>query len=202
VPEGLEWVVLRCLEKNRDARFSSIAELAAALAPFGGPGAARSAERIARVLGGIVSGAYSVPTSGLVPSGGATDGNFGASTETKKSRGALLIAIPLGVLAIGAVAFIALHKHTTEPSAEPTVSAQVAAPASAGLPVSAPSSTPEVAPVAAPASAAPDVGTPPVATQSARPIPVKGKPAPKAKPAVGAKPTSAAPTVDPLDGRQ
>jgi serine/threonine-protein kinase len=34
LPRGLQSVVLRCLEKDRRARFSSIAELAAALAPF------------------------------------------------------------------------------------------------------------------------------------------------------------------------
>ncbi|HWZ92808.1 MAG TPA: serine/threonine-protein kinase, partial [Polyangiaceae bacterium] len=33
VPDGLQWVVLRCLEKNRDARFANVAELAAALVP-------------------------------------------------------------------------------------------------------------------------------------------------------------------------
>jgi serine/threonine-protein kinase len=34
VPRGLQAVVLRCLEKNRKARFSTIAELVAALVPF------------------------------------------------------------------------------------------------------------------------------------------------------------------------
>jgi len=34
IPPGLQGVVLRCLEKDRRSRFSSVAELAAALAPF------------------------------------------------------------------------------------------------------------------------------------------------------------------------
>lgn len=34
IPEALEAIILRCLEKDRDRRFSSMAELAAAIAPF------------------------------------------------------------------------------------------------------------------------------------------------------------------------
>jgi serine/threonine-protein kinase len=40
IPRGLQAVVLRCLEKDRAARFPSIAELAAALAPFARDGRA------------------------------------------------------------------------------------------------------------------------------------------------------------------
>src|SRR4051812_3292751 len=50
LPHALQHVVLRCLEKNREHRFSNVAELAQALAPFGLPAAQRSAERISRVL--------------------------------------------------------------------------------------------------------------------------------------------------------
>jgi len=38
LPKELEAIVLRCLEKDRAARFPSAAELEAALAPFRGPG--------------------------------------------------------------------------------------------------------------------------------------------------------------------
>jgi serine/threonine-protein kinase len=50
VPEGLEAVVVRCLQKKPDQRFPNIGELAAALAPHGGPDAAREAQRIERTL--------------------------------------------------------------------------------------------------------------------------------------------------------
>lgn len=46
----LERVILRCLEKNPDARFDNIAELAWALAPFGRPRAVVSAERASELL--------------------------------------------------------------------------------------------------------------------------------------------------------
>jgi serine/threonine-protein kinase len=49
LPPGLRAAVLRCLEKRREARFDDVASLAAALAPFGGPTAAATAELIAKV---------------------------------------------------------------------------------------------------------------------------------------------------------
>jgi serine/threonine-protein kinase len=51
LPDGLDRVVERCLEKDRAARFPDVAELAEALAPFASASAAANAPRIARVLG-------------------------------------------------------------------------------------------------------------------------------------------------------
>jgi eukaryotic-like serine/threonine-protein kinase len=50
VPEPLERAVLRCLEKDRSARFADVAELAAALAPFAAGSRRDSAARIRRTL--------------------------------------------------------------------------------------------------------------------------------------------------------
>jgi eukaryotic-like serine/threonine-protein kinase len=50
IPIELERVVLRCLEKAPEARFSSVAELSLALVPFGAEAARASAERAARSL--------------------------------------------------------------------------------------------------------------------------------------------------------
>jgi serine/threonine-protein kinase len=47
--EGLELVILRCLEKNKNDRFDNVVDLASALAPFGGEGAALLAERVGLV---------------------------------------------------------------------------------------------------------------------------------------------------------
>src|SRR6185295_18423471 len=50
-PPGLEIVVQQCLEKDRDRRFGSVAELARALAPFAPESARASLDRIARSAG-------------------------------------------------------------------------------------------------------------------------------------------------------
>lgn len=50
IPEGLENIILRCLEKKANDRYANFAELATALAPFGSSQAQGLAERIARTL--------------------------------------------------------------------------------------------------------------------------------------------------------
>jgi serine/threonine protein kinase len=52
VPEGLATAISQCLQRDREQRIQSIGELASKLLPFGPPDAARSVERILRVLGG------------------------------------------------------------------------------------------------------------------------------------------------------
>jgi serine/threonine-protein kinase len=50
IPPGLDDVVQRCLEKDPAQRFCDVADLAEALAPFGGSASAQSVERITRIL--------------------------------------------------------------------------------------------------------------------------------------------------------
>jgi eukaryotic-like serine/threonine-protein kinase len=50
IPEELGRIVMRCLEKEREARWNDIGELAAALEPFGGPNDKGSADRTIAVL--------------------------------------------------------------------------------------------------------------------------------------------------------
>ena len=49
-PEGLEAILLKCLQRDRAQRYDNVAELAAALVPFGPAGARESADRSARIL--------------------------------------------------------------------------------------------------------------------------------------------------------
>src|SRR5690606_37456327 len=50
VPEGLDQVVMRCLAKKRDERWSDVGELARALAPYGSGTWIQSADRVTATL--------------------------------------------------------------------------------------------------------------------------------------------------------
>src|SRR5688500_5844187 len=66
VPSGLETVILRCLEKERSARFPSVADFAVALRSFASPEARGSIERITRTLAQGRSTLAPVSSSALV----------------------------------------------------------------------------------------------------------------------------------------
>jgi serine/threonine protein kinase len=66
VPSGLEAVILRCLEKERSARFPSVADFAVALRSFASPEARGSIERITRTLAQGRSTMPPVSSSALV----------------------------------------------------------------------------------------------------------------------------------------
>jgi len=50
IPVGLDDIVQRCLDKDPAQRFCDVADLAEALAPFGGAASAQSVEKITRIL--------------------------------------------------------------------------------------------------------------------------------------------------------
>ncbi|HYQ02725.1 MAG TPA: serine/threonine-protein kinase [Polyangiaceae bacterium] len=201
LPQGLQHAVLRCLEKNRERRFNNVAELAYALAPFGQPAAQRSAERISRVLGAV--GISSAPGAAVAASsrpGSGTNTNFGASTEAKKSRAPLVVALcALGALLGGAVLFLTHKTPALESVPEhPSVTPVAAAPAP-----SAPASPPAIEPqLPAPsATAAPTASAPSPAPSAVTPkTKAKAKAVTTTPKPVAAQP--AAPAIDPLDGRR
>ncbi len=72
IPEELEATVLRCLAKNRDERFTDMAEVAAALAPFAGENGVAAAQRCQRIL--EAAGLRRAGTSIVVPVGPESTG--------------------------------------------------------------------------------------------------------------------------------
>lgn len=107
VPSELEAVILKCLEKERDQRYSNVAELAVKLLPFAPSRARASVERIARI---ISTAGIQPPASELIPSSQAqpshlqtvTDGNFG-HTKSRVQLGSngvrLAVLVSLAVTA-------------------------------------------------------------------------------------------------------
>jgi serine/threonine-protein kinase len=177
---ALERVVERCLEKDRRARFASVAELAVALAPFAPQRARISVERIAGVMQGAgfselaataphSSGAAALPphgapstaaaVSGPLPS--ATEASFGKTTLTPRKRSAWFVA-GATVLALG-VAGAAWKVGSSLDASEPSTSSlapngespdsartRVVPPTDTAAQAEGSSAAPAVAPVASP----------------------------------------------------
>jgi eukaryotic-like serine/threonine-protein kinase len=214
LPEGLEAAILRCLEKDRARRFANVGELAAALAPFGGGNASRSAERIAKVLNaaGISSSQLGVTPAGPVDA--ATQSAWGKSAQTRHSGRTLLIS--LAVLTLLASAWLVLHGHSGVPAPESAASAPPPSATAIQTPTNAP--PPPVIPIVSTAqvSAAPAATeAPPSAVAAAHAQPIKsmtprsrGRQPPERPTAprpVEPAPTqapAAKPALDPLEGRR
>jgi serine/threonine-protein kinase len=206
VPEAVEACVLRCLAKDRVARFANVAEFARALAPFGPPSATRSAERIARVL--KTPGAVPLSDSGRAAVS-ATDNALALTAQSKSSgfRAVWFGALPVVGLLIGSGALLALRspavsaervdlpqQSDARPLASSTPRAEVG-PALAAPPLAAAPPSP-VAQPAASASVSPSAGPTPALRATKSPTSKSISASAKAKTADD-KSSSAAPTPAP-----
>jgi serine/threonine protein kinase len=152
VPVQLEAVVKRCLEKDPDARFANVAELARALGPFAPERSAISIERVTRIVAGRQE--ISLPPDGVrgakVPDSPAVATNSswhtsGVLRSARRSRRVFLITVA-GVVAAGAIAaVVALTRGGQAPKDLAVPAASTTAP----LPAPTASATPvETAPTA------------------------------------------------------
>ncbi len=195
VPAELDTVVLRCLEKDVNARTQTVTELARGIAPFGSASAARSLERIAKILPeqptSVKPAPQTAPPSPEPPTARAlTWGQTKGLTQPRRT--ATLAAGALGLVVVlavgGSILRIRAQPGASEPAPKPALSE-----APSAL-VSASASAPSVAP-SAQASAPALLAAAPSASASAgrgsspqRGAPGRASPAGSAKPALSADP--------------
>jgi len=155
VPDALQSVVQRCMEKDRERRFANVSELAHALSPFGSRATSRSVERIARILGAssvLDALPLSAPTPALANFGPSTQSNWGQTKPSRSSSMPLLAAVLGFVVLLGAVGAFLLFRSKGEGAATLAGSGQPvlveAIPSAASIPSAA-----ALAPVAASAEA-------------------------------------------------
>jgi hypothetical protein len=134
-PDGLEAVILKCLDKDRGRRFESVAELAHALMPFAPRRSRLSLDRISGVMraAGLSGGTTALPPSSD-PTELAARGTQAAWGRTNAPRGRTMMTVVAGtvVLSLVAGALFLLRKPAATLSTDP--SAIVAAPPTAASP--------------------------------------------------------------------
>jgi serine/threonine-protein kinase len=196
IPAGLEWAVMHCLEPDPSARFQSVAEFSAALAPFGSQSAGAPVARAAGLAAApqaapAVSNERSSNTADSATAGSAklppttASANWGTTQApgSRKSRPVLPVVLALGVVAVGAVGWLLGGRAKSEGPAD-AASSILAHPA-------APSAVEPLAPVTAaePVAVAPRPSAMPSATSApsaAAPAPVAPAPVAVAAPAIKA----------------
>jgi serine/threonine-protein kinase len=149
IPEGLERAILKCLEKDRNRRFSSVGELARALAPFAPRRSQLSLDRIAGLTTGTGgTGVDTVTAIGASPAFHAwpptqTQGSFGATRAPGHGKKLtwLVAILATGVL-VGGYFVIA---RPLPPSADGAPRQTPSAPAT-GAPAASPVLAPEPPP--------------------------------------------------------
>jgi serine/threonine-protein kinase len=201
VHPGLQAAVQHCLAKNRDERFSTVAELARALLPFAPPRAAMSVDRIRGMLdatayaspasrgemGGAPSPSMLQPSNPSFRGGvsqtieplGAGRGDGGARASSRSRAIGLSVA---GAVVLMAASTAALWRHSAGLAATPSAAARAPQPgptiveppqAVEPLPPPIPKAPPPAAPEDPPAVAAmrPTIGAQLPAARPARPSP-------------------------------
>ena len=205
-PEGLQMVIQRCLEKDRNQRFSNVADFAHALAPFAPRRARLSIERVSRVVqaAGLSvtarTGDQSPPSEFAPNSTGAP----WAQTGAQRKRGGLKVAAVIGgLLLAGVVAAAVLFVKSRSVTPEPTASASPSpAPddkqaGGSPAPTPPPEITPTVTPTAASAAPTPSNAAPAATSKKLTQTAQLGKAKPPKTPPASTAPTAAPPAKPP-----
>ena len=185
-PQGLEAVMLRCLEKDRERRFANVAELAWALLPFAPERARAYVERINGVVGssalaaGAASSSPSISGTMHAPGTMSPVGRTTAGGGRRRNRLAMIGGAAGAVGVLGALALMATRSSrpndadATGATAAATV-AHADPPAKAPEPLKAPTFAPEPPPAVAVVAPEPPAVPAPVASPTPTPAQPKAK---------------------------
>ncbi len=202
VPDGIDAVVAKCLEKDRRNRYRNVAELALALLPFA-PRAKGSVDRISGIIqaAGLSISALNAPLSprsaAAVASGGTmtpVGRTMGGSSGRKMAVvGGGLGAVLALTVTVGVVIFL---KRGSTHDAQPQTAVHNAAPVEPPVATTPPPDVPPPAPVPAPENPAiPAIASPP--PKPAAPPPAPARPAHAAPAHAQPSPPPAAAPADP-----
>jgi serine/threonine-protein kinase len=208
VPAELETIIGRCLEKDREKRLQTVADLARLLAPYGSERAPISVERIVRVIEGeraSVSGVSTLQLSekDIIAQDPTAAASAWGKTSERARRAPTTAIVTVGAVIAFGVAILLLIRSGEHPAQQP---AAAATSLPAPQPVQAPITTAAVEPTSAPtqtAAANTAPGAPAQTSEPAAPSPTAdpkerpGKTTSKTtsptKPGATSAPTSAAP---------
>jgi serine/threonine-protein kinase len=202
-PQGLENVILRCLEKDKANRYGNIAELAMALVEFGPRRARASAERISRTVqaAGLSASALALPPSsdlseppkvGTMASWGQTAPQAGGGR-----RGLWGVVAVVALVLVGGGAMLLLRK----PAVTSTSTLVAPPPAETAAAIAPPAEVPTPVPPApaAPSASAGSAPSPPVAAPEKPHIAPRGAPVTRLPPPAPRPPTAPPTTTKPGD---
>jgi serine/threonine protein kinase len=111
IPAGLEQVIRRCMEKDRERRYQNVSELSVALMEFGPRRARASVARVSRVIRAARLSAPPVaapdtasrPSAGSLRPYGSTSSTFGHSGRPARSRAQPILLTAASALLLGAI---------------------------------------------------------------------------------------------------
>jgi eukaryotic-like serine/threonine-protein kinase len=140
-PQELEEAILRCLEKDRERRFSNVAEFARAIERFASPESRPLVKRIARVLGdsgisrtdvGSISGSYTArePAVQTHSTWARTGRVHDAGPTPFYSRPTVQLGTGVGLVGVALVSWLLFQR--SPPSIDPSVSTASVIPAAGG----------------------------------------------------------------------
>ncbi len=196
IPEGLQLVLLRCMEKDPRARYANVAKFAEALLPYASRFGRTSIERIGRVLSGTaLASDTGSERRAATAAHDATQAAWGQTSAPSRRRAPLIVLGLVVAIAAGA----ALWAGTRRPAPQDNATQAEAAVSKPALPAPAATlapPTPSVEPTVAVAPSAAPAAESPTAASAKAPSAAPQKPRVSkrpAKPAVSTPPATSKP---------